>query len=238
MALTNSPRPFRINIGCGATPTAGWLNFDNSLSVRLARWPGVMQALCAAGVVAAEQLHFARTVRRSGVRWADAARGIPLPNESAEVVYSSHMLEHLDPQHEAPRFLREVRRVLVPGGIVRIVVPDLVRRARHYVEESHDADEFVRALRMVDGTPRGVLALTRHLIAGFRNHRWMYDAASLIRLFERNGFCSARELPPGETMIPDPGLLNLREREEESVYVEARREERSGRGCQNTRAEG
>ena len=26
----------RINIGCGSSPTAGWNNFDNSLSVRLA----------------------------------------------------------------------------------------------------------------------------------------------------------------------------------------------------------
>jgi hypothetical protein len=44
----------------------------------------------------------------------------------------------------------------------------------------------------------------------------------LIRLLEAHGFCGAKELPPGETAIPDAGPLNLRERETESIYVEAR----------------
>ena len=29
----------RVNVGCGRTPTPGWLNFDNSPSVRLAHLP-------------------------------------------------------------------------------------------------------------------------------------------------------------------------------------------------------
>ena len=29
----------RVNVGCGSSPTPGWVNFDNSLSVRAARWP-------------------------------------------------------------------------------------------------------------------------------------------------------------------------------------------------------
>ena len=49
----------------------------------------------------------------------------------------------------------------------------------------------------------------------------MYDAPSLIRLLERHGFREAMTLPTGETTITDPGELNLREREEESLYVEA-----------------
>jgi len=173
-------------------------------------------------VIGPEQLEFARVVRQHGVRWADAVRRIPFPDSSAEVVYSSHMIEHLDPVTEAPRFLHEVRRVLVPGGILRLVVPDLKRRARRYVATG-DADEFLAGLHMADGTPRGVVALTRFLIAGVRNHRWMYDAGSLVGLLVRHGFRDAKELPPGETTIPDPGALKLREREEESVYVEARR---------------
>lgn len=223
MVLGSDLQGLRINVGCGATPTAGWLNYDNSLTVRLASWPGIMRALCGVGAVTRDQLHFARVARANGIRWANAARRIPLPGESVGVVYSSHMFEHLDSNHEVPRFLEEVRRVLVPGGILRLIVPDLFRRVRGYLEESHDADEFLRSLYIVDSTPRGVIGVTRQLIVGFRNHRWMYDAASLIRLLERHGFSSVSDLSPGETMIPDPGPLNLREREDESIYVEARR---------------
>lgn len=49
----------------------------------------------------------------------------------------------------------------------------------------------------------------------------MYDEASLCSLLERAGFHNALALKAGETMIPDPGALDLRERPEESIYVEA-----------------
>jgi SAM-dependent methyltransferase len=216
------PGKLRINIGCGATPTPGWINLDNSLTVRLAKVPGLPEFLRRLHMIGPEQLEFARVVRQHGVHKADAVRRIPFPDSSAEVVYSSHMIEHLDPAAEVPRFLHEARRVLIPGGILRLVVPDLGRRVRRYLATG-DADEFLASLHMADGTPRGVVASARFVIAGVRNHRWMYDAASLMRLLERHGFRNAKELSPGETTIPDPGALNLREREEESVYVEAKR---------------
>ena len=213
----------RVNVGGGATPTPGWVNIDNSWTVRLARTPGLMGALALAGLVNRDQVEFARVARGHGILWADAARHIPLADGSVEVLYSSHMIEHLSPEQEAPCFLAEARRVLAPGGILRIAVPDLLRRARRYVEGSWEAGAFVESLKLADRTPSGKRAWLRRRFGGILNHRWMYDADSLIRLVERSGFHGALELPPGETTIPGPGPLNLREREEESIYVEAQR---------------
>jgi hypothetical protein len=56
---------------------------------------------------------------------------------------------------------------------------------------------------------------------GFRNHQWMYDERSLVALIERSGFCGAKRAPAGTTRIEGFGLLNLREREDESLVVEA-----------------
>jgi predicted SAM-dependent methyltransferase len=67
------------------------------------------------------------------------------------------MIEHLDPTSEVPRFLREVRRVLMPGGILRLAIPDLRRRVQQYLD-TQDADEFVRSLHMTEATPRGLLS--------------------------------------------------------------------------------
>ena len=58
--------------------------------------------------------------------------GIPFNGESFEVVYHSHLLEHF-PKNYAPTFLKECHRVLKPGGIMRIAVPDLEQIARSYV---------------------------------------------------------------------------------------------------------
>ena len=211
----------RANIGCGQTPTEGWWNFDSSLSVRLARHKLIMSALNVIGLASDESVRFAGVARQKGVRWANAFKRIPLPDGSLEVVYSSHVLEHLD-SSEAERFLAEVYRVLRPGGIIRLALPDLRRRAEKYMADG-DADEFMGSLNMREDSVHSLRTKLRLLIVGDREHRWMYDSRSLIRLLQKSRFVDAREMAPGETTIPDPGSLNLYERQEESIYVEAHR---------------
>jgi SAM-dependent methyltransferase len=66
------------------------------------------------------------------IEW-DAREPLPLADGSAPFLYTSHMLEHLGP-NDARNFLAEAYRVLEPGGVVRIVVPDLAKLARWYLE--------------------------------------------------------------------------------------------------------
>jgi predicted SAM-dependent methyltransferase len=64
----------------------------------------------------------------------DLSRGIPLPDASCEVVYHAAVLEHIR-RVDAPAFLRECWRVLKPGGIIRIGVPDLEHLCHLYLEK-------------------------------------------------------------------------------------------------------
>ena len=59
--------------------------------------------------------------------------GIPCKDETFEVVYHSHVLEHF-PKDEALKFLRECNRVLKPGGVIRVAIPDLEQIARNYIQ--------------------------------------------------------------------------------------------------------
>ncbi len=96
--MSSSPeasRTKRANIGCGLAVTPGWHNFDNSLSVRLARWPRLSRLLAGLGLLGDQQLEFIATARAQDIRWANSVRAIPLPDDSLEVVYTCHMLEHL-----------------------------------------------------------------------------------------------------------------------------------------------
>jgi len=68
----------------------------------------------------------------------DLRRGFPHAADSFDAVYGSHVLEHLDPQ-AGMRLLQECFRVLKPGGIVRIVVPDLETMARLYLQSLEGA---------------------------------------------------------------------------------------------------
>ena len=200
----------RINVGCGQTPTPGWLNLDNSPTVRMARIPWFPTP--------PSRRVFVESVKRNNIHWADATR-LPVADGAAEVIYSSHMMEHLD-RAEAAKFLSEAHRALRPGGLIRLALPDLRLRAEAYLADD-DADAFVESTLMGTDRPHDVGAWIKHALVGSRHHLWMYDGRSLCRLLEASGFVSAVVRPAGETGIPDPGGLDLREREDESVYVEA-----------------
>lgn len=69
----------------------------------------------------------------------DARKGLPYPDSTVDGVYSEHFFEHLT-QAEGLGFLRECRRVLKPGGVVRIAMPDLDELVRRYGAEDWRAD--------------------------------------------------------------------------------------------------
>jgi SAM-dependent methyltransferase len=72
------------------------------------------------------------------VRPHDARDGIPYRDGIFDVVYHSHLLEHLS-KRDGSRFLRECFRVLRPGGVIRVAVPDLEQIARLYLEALENA---------------------------------------------------------------------------------------------------
>jgi SAM-dependent methyltransferase len=62
----------------------------------------------------------------------DLRQPLPFSADSFTAAYAAHVVEHLAPI-EARRLLGEMRRLLAPGGVVRIVVPDLEGIARAYL---------------------------------------------------------------------------------------------------------
>lgn len=61
----------------------------------------------------------------------DLTYGIGLPNDCCKFIYSSHFLEHLD-VFQGLKLLKECYRVLMPGGNLRIAIPDIANACRLY----------------------------------------------------------------------------------------------------------
>lgn len=215
--MSNSP--YRINIGCGMSPTPGWLNFDNSPSVRLAKYPILMSLLKSFRLIGETQIAFIQFCKHNAISWADVTKKIPLPNQSVEIIYSSHMLEHLDPG-EVEEFLFEVKRILMKGGTLRLAIPDLEKIINGYLA-NRDANEFISSLNICKPRPKTLQEKFRILTVGARHHQWQYDSASLSKLLLKHGFSQVKTLKIGETNIPNPGALNLFEDAGASMYVEA-----------------
>ncbi len=106
-----------LNFGAG-NPVAGWINLDGSPFFRLPRW--LHGCLGAAGVERSKnfaQGHYRHYRYQPGKR-------LPFPDESMKAVYASHVLEHI-PSDALDSLFEEFHRILEPGGILRVVVPNL-----------------------------------------------------------------------------------------------------------------
>ena len=68
----------------------------------------------------------------------DLLQGIPFESETFDVVYHSHFIEHIGVR-EARSVMRECHRVLKPGGMIRVVAPDMEYNAKLYLESLAEA---------------------------------------------------------------------------------------------------
>ena len=210
----------RLHLGCGADVVPGWVNIDKSPSVLLSRAPSLRRALGRGGLLTPEQ---ARGFPPGAVR-ADVSKRIPSADASADFAYSSHMIEHLS-RWQALAFFRECRRVLRPGGVLRLATPDLEVMIRDYSDNSSPllaeqptrADAFCAEYAAYSDPPSVVRRLTKKWLGG-DSHQWLYDAESLTFLLKESGFAEVIRCSYREGKVPDLDLVEHRER---SLFVEA-----------------
>ena len=79
----------------------------------------------------------------SSVLQANLLSRLPIGDNSADLVYSSHFLEHI-PRDKVDSFLLECWRILKPGGVLRLVVPDMENLCRTYLYH-RDQVEHIKA---------------------------------------------------------------------------------------------
>jgi SAM-dependent methyltransferase len=90
-----------------------------------------------------------------GDRIAGDATAMNLPDESCEIVFCGHMFEHI-PHTKLPLVLSEINRILMPGGVLRVLTPDLLKIATAYVNNDED---FFRLAKEEDSSLRGDIGL-------------------------------------------------------------------------------
>jgi len=67
----------------------------------------------------------------------DMTRGLPLRSDSLRGIFSEHCIEHFTFE-ELLKWLMECRRVLKPGGIIRLITPDLEQFIDAYTRKRKD----------------------------------------------------------------------------------------------------
>ena len=146
----------------------------------------------------------------------DILDGLPLESDSIDYAVSIHALPELRLPDLVPA-LTELRRVLVPGGVLRLALPDLDRAIRAYLDG--DRDYFL--IPDSDARTPGAKLVTQMLWYGYSKSLFTEDF--VCELLERAGF---REIVPcryRQTASRYPEIVELDNRPEESLFVEARK---------------
>jgi predicted SAM-dependent methyltransferase len=185
----------RVNLGCGPDAPAGWVNVDGSWNAWFSNHPGIRKALELVGVIR----------QNVGAQWNvrplvhDLTKPLPFEGNSVRAIYGSHVLEHLY-RTEAQALLADCLRVLEPGGVIRLVVPDLQAMAIEYLENKNNPDSLNQEPSPADylnerlgfrnpARPQGNFIFKLYSTwKDFHSHKYMYDSGSLIRFMSLAGF--------------------------------------------------
>lgn len=199
----------KLNLGCGPNVVDGWINVDYALGAKLAKlplFPAINRKLKVFSADWDERIFLHDLTRR--FPWRDA---------SVDCCYSSHTLEHLTRQ-QGLSLLHESHRLLRPGGIVRIVVPDLASVIRAYDAGAIRADRLLDAIGVLYAADKRGM---KRLLAPFYEfpHRCMYDAPTLVSVMREVGF-AAEERRPFDSSIAGIEQIELADRTVNAVIVE------------------
>jgi predicted SAM-dependent methyltransferase len=148
--------------------------------------------------------------------------GIPVHDNSFTGINMSHFLEHFS-RTDGLQILKECKRVLAPGGTLRISCPDLRKYAAAYLnkDDQYFTHPLVSRFVNYEGlTSYGDLFIHK-AYDGHNGHKWFYDAESAIRLCLDAGFKSGVEKKVHESSLPHLEIVEPLYREKESFYIEA-----------------
>ena len=127
------------------------------------------------------------------IRCEWGAQPIPVGDETYDLVYASHVLEHV-PWFQTPAALGEVYRILKPGGAIEIHVPDFRK-----IVEAYLAGRCGDAWRKHNpaGDPFVWAAGRLFSYGGPGNwHRACFDLVHLVRHLEQAGFTRCKRIGP------------------------------------------
>ena len=217
MKATKSLNLVKIHLGCGKNALDGFMNFDNNIFLFFRHVPFSEKFLGLFNFVPKWFCEFISVARKKNIKYCDASKKLPFKDSTVDLIYSCHMLEHLD-KDESKTFFNESYRVLKKNGVMRLVVPDFHKLTEQY-KNDNDVEKFIRNSCLVGKKPKTVIKKLQYLIQGHGWHHQMFNNKSLT-LFKKLKFSSVELLDPGKTNLNYQTSIDYFERNNESLYFE------------------
>jgi predicted SAM-dependent methyltransferase len=193
----------QLNLGCGPIQPPGWINIDGSNRAWLAsRFSRLDRILVRLGLLPPSEFNPATKV-------INLAKVLPFDADSIHCIYAGELWEHLK-YGVAVSLAKQCYRVLVPGGVLRICVPDGFVFWSKYLELC--GREMAKPSDQRDATAIGHhiqlffddICVQRPYLGSMGHfHKWQYDEIQLVSLIKKVGFRFVERKKFHESRIPN-----------------------------------
>lgn len=179
----------KLNIGCGTDYKPGWINIDNNSD---------------------------NNITKLDLNW-DLRKPLPFKDNSVDFVFNEHFFEHLTTD-EAQITIKDLMRVLKPGGIMRIAMPDLEMVVSTYLDTPLNKDSVIKKYGL-----GFIKTRAEWMNMSFRwwGHMWLYDWEELKRRLEEAGYKNVKRCELNKSEYPE--LRKLETRSESYLIAEVKK---------------
>lgn len=155
--LLKNESVLKLHIGCGTVYKSGWINIDNNSD---------------------------NNILNLDFRW-DLRKSLPFKDNSVDFIFNEHFLEHLTVE-EGQKAIKDFYRILKPGGVLRIAMPDLENTIKTYLNPNwkEDDKDFLKKFGL-----DFIETKAERINISFRwwGHKWLYDWEELYRRLKEAG---------------------------------------------------
>jgi SAM-dependent methyltransferase len=200
----------RLNIACGPNvfPSENWINYDRE---DISGYINDLKKIRTLQGLPEHQHKLAKYINEGGkidFHVRDLRNGFPEHgNGSIDAIYLGQMIEHVNPLYEAQHLLMECRRMLKPGGVLKITTPDLDLLINAYKNDDMGRFACDQPAFYKDAHPSAQLAYLMYGSSGqhctwdnYEGHMFLYTKASISVLLSKAGF------PPPFTFYNEGGM--------------------------------
>ncbi|MFZ1301790.1 MAG: methyltransferase domain-containing protein [Candidatus Microsaccharimonas sp.] len=175
-----------LNVGCGTDYKKGWVNIDNNSD---------------------------DNILKLDVHW-DMRNPLPIDDNSVDFIFNEHFVEHLTPE-QARVALTDLIRILKPGGVMRVAMPDLREVVDYYLNVPLDKNQVI-----IDHGLDFIQSQAEWMNVSFRDwgHQWLYDYDEIARRFKEIGYPVIQRKQLRKSKYPE--LNNLETRNGSTLIVE------------------
>ena len=146
----------------------------------------------------------------------DISRALPFPDESFDGAFCEHVLEHFSLDN-AIKISREIKRILRPGGVFRVIVPNAEYVVRMYLEKPRE----LIAYRGSADAGETAMEVVNSFFRQRYEHQFLYDWMTMEKMLINAGFDKVSRVQFGVSVHLQAIALDDAKYELESLYVEA-----------------